>query len=129
MRGRYLLDTNIVVAVFNQETTVAGRLRAGVPSFLSVVTVGELLHGAYGSQRAVANVARVNDLAARMAVLPCETATAEWYARIKQGLRTKGRPIPDNDAWIAATAQQHGLTLVTRDRHFAEIDHLLLETW
>ncbi|MCI0354265.1 MAG: type II toxin-antitoxin system VapC family toxin [Acidobacteria bacterium] len=129
MSGRYLLDTNIVVAAFNHDPAVIQRVNAGVPTFMSVVTVGELLHGAYGSQRVQANVGRVNDLVAEMPVLPCEAATADWYARVKQQLRSKGRPIPDNDAWIAATALQHQLTLVTRDQHFQEVDGLAMEAW
>jgi tRNA(fMet)-specific endonuclease VapC len=44
-------------------------------------------------------------------------------------LRIKGRPIPENDIWIAATARQHDLTLVSRDRHFAEVDNLRWEQW
>ena len=51
------------------------------------------------------------------------------YGVIKQALREKGRPIPENDIWIAAIAQQYGLTLVTRDDHFTAIDGLTLEKW
>jgi tRNA(fMet)-specific endonuclease VapC len=31
--------------------------------------------------------------------------------------------------WIAATARQHQLTLVTRDAHFQEVDGLTLLVW
>jgi len=41
-------------------------------------------------------------------------------------LRDKGRPIPSNDLWIAATSLRHGLALATLDTHFKEIDGLLL---
>ncbi|HEY4572503.1 MAG TPA: PIN domain-containing protein [Thermoanaerobaculia bacterium] len=41
----------------------------------------------------------------------------------------KGRPIPENDIWIAASARQHGLTLATRDGHFDDVDGLITETW
>jgi tRNA(fMet)-specific endonuclease VapC len=37
--------------------------------------------------------------------------------------------IPDNDLWIAATARQHELTLVSRDSHFSEIPDLYQESW
>jgi tRNA(fMet)-specific endonuclease VapC len=40
-----------------------------------------------------------------------------------------GQPIPENDIWIAAIAEQHGLTLVTKDAHFNAIDHLKIEKW
>jgi tRNA(fMet)-specific endonuclease VapC len=51
------------------------------------------------------------------------------YGEIKSSLRQKGKPIPDNDIWIAASARQHSLTLVTRDAHFDEIDDLARERW
>ena len=40
-------------------------------------------------------------------------------------LRKKGRPIPINDVWIAASCMEHGARLITFDTHFAEIDGLL----
>jgi tRNA(fMet)-specific endonuclease VapC len=44
-------------------------------------------------------------------------------------LRLKGRPIPENDVWIAAIALQHDLTLITRDMHFGEIENLKTAVW
>ena len=41
----------------------------------------------------------------------------------------EGQPIPENDIWIAAIAQQHDLTLVTKDVHFDAIDRLKIEKW
>ena len=37
--------------------------------------------------------------------------------------------IPVCDLWIAALARQHDLILVSRDRHFAEVDNLRWEQW
>lgn len=51
------------------------------------------------------------------------------YGEIKALLRQKGKPIPDNDIWMAASARQHLLTLVTRDSHFDEVDNLKREQW
>ncbi|NOY42526.1 MAG: type II toxin-antitoxin system VapC family toxin, partial [Planctomycetes bacterium] len=55
--------------------------------------------------------------------------TARVYGEIKTALRRKGRPIPDNDIWIAAVAIQHSLSLVSRDEHFANIERLSLVRW
>ena len=129
MSGRYLLDTNILIAVLNNDAAVYRRLSSGPESLLSVISVGELLRGAYGSQRVEANLHRVRGITARMVVVPCTVETAEAYAFIKQGLRSKGRLLPDNDIWIAASAHQHGLVLVSRDRHFHQIDGLTVEEW
>jgi len=75
------------------------------------------------------NVARVSEFASTSAVLPCDTATGRHYGQIKSGLRTRGRPIPENDIWIAAIARQYDLTLVSRDVHFAEVESLKVEAW
>jgi tRNA(fMet)-specific endonuclease VapC len=129
MSGRYLLDTNILIAVLNNDAAVYRRLSSAPESLLSVISVGELLRGAYGSQRVEANLRRIRSMTARMVVISCTVETAEAYASIKQRLRSKGRPLPDNDIWIAASAQQHGLVLVSRDRHFHQIDGLTVEEW
>ena len=46
--------------------------------------------------------------------------------RIAASLRAKGRPIPANDIWIAAHALEAGADLVSYDRHFDQIDGLVL---
>ncbi|HYX24501.1 MAG TPA: PIN domain-containing protein [Thermoanaerobaculia bacterium] len=48
---------------------------------------------------------------------------------MKTLLRRKGRPIPENDLWIAASARRHGLTLASRDSHFEHVEGLGLEVW
>ncbi|MBA3472116.1 MAG: VapC toxin family PIN domain ribonuclease, partial [Rubrobacter sp.] len=41
----------------------------------------------------------------------------------------KGRPIPENDIWIAAVALQHDLVLASRDSHFEHVEGLQLDRW
>jgi tRNA(fMet)-specific endonuclease VapC len=55
--------------------------------------------------------------------------TARFYGTVVMQLRRKGRPIPQNDMWIAATALQHNLTLLTKDTHFDEVNGLAREAW
>jgi len=47
-----------------------------------------------------------------------------FYARVYRALRRKARPIPANDIWIAASVMEHGLVVLSFDRHFEEIDGL-----
>ena len=61
----------------------------------------------------------------RVTVLVVGPKTAEHYADVYAQLRRKGRPIPSNDMWMAASAQEHGLALFTRDVHFQEIEGML----
>ena len=97
--------------------------------FVPSVAIGELLYGARLSARAAANVSQVEAFAAATAVLSCDGETARHYAEAKLRLRAKGRPIPENDLWIAAVALQHDLTLAVRDGHFREIEGLALAEW
>ena len=59
----------------------------------------------------------------------CDEETARHYGIIKFALLRKGRPILENDIWIAASAWQHRLTVATRDGHFDYVDDLPLEHW
>ena len=48
------------------------------------------------------------------------------YSEVFRALKDKGRPIPSNDLWIAATTLRHKLAVATFDEHFQYIDGLLL---
>lgn len=129
--GGFLFDTNIVIAAFGRDEGVAQRLE-GLPAdsiFIPSIVIGELFYGAYRSSRATENRRRIEEFVRASNVLPCDAATARTYGELKDGLLRKGRPIPENDIWIAAVAIQHDLTLVTRDMHFEHITELHRERW
>jgi predicted nucleic acid-binding protein len=44
-------------------------------------------------------------------------------------LRQAGKPIPTNDLWIAALCRQHGLPLLSRDRHFDVVSGVQRLEW
>ncbi len=129
MNGKYLLDTNIVIAIFAGDRAVLDPLAQSNDIFLPTIVLGELYYGARKSTHVDANISRIDELAASSALLGCDIDTSRHYATIKNHLRAKGRPIPENDIWIAAVAQQHGLTVVSRDAHFTEVDGLSLQVW
>ncbi|MBH8563731.1 type II toxin-antitoxin system VapC family toxin [Nostoc sp. CENA67] len=118
MSGRYLLYTNIIIALFADEAVIKNNLAQADEVFISSIAIGELCYGARKSGRPQENLARVDELVANSTVLGCDAETARQYGEIKNKLRLKGRPLPENDIWIAALALQYGLTLVTRDGHF-----------
>jgi toxin FitB len=121
----FLLDTNIV-----SEWTKP-RPNAGVVAFLatededalflSVVTLAELGRGVDrlvgGRRRSRLNDWLRSDLAARFAgrLLGIDAATADAWGRLIARRERDGRPMGVMNGWIAATAEVHGLTLVTRD--------------
>ena len=129
MSGKYLLDTNIVIALFAEDPSVQKHIAKAGEIFIPAVVIGELFFGAFKSERPKANSARIENFAASNTVLACDIGTSREYGRIKNILHKKGCPIPENDIWIAALAMEHGLTLVSRDEHFKKIDKLKRTTW
>ncbi len=129
MNGRYLLDTNIVISLFANDSSVINHLRAPSEVFIPVIVVGELYYGARKSDRVEKNLERIEEFVAFNNVISCDSDTAFYYGELKVKLRQKGRPIPENDIWIAALAFQHNFSLVSRDEHFEVVDGLKIEHW
>ena len=129
MSGKYLLDTNIIIALFADEVAVKSNLAQADEVFISSIAIGELCYGVRKSRRSKENLERIDELVATTAVLGCNIQTARYYGEVKNKLRLKGRPLPENDIWIAALALQYNLTLVTRDAHFQEVENLQIIAW
>lgn len=129
--GKYLLDTNILIAMLADDMIIHVQDKTqNVPKVsLPSPAIGELYYGARKSGRPIENLAKVNRLTQRFPLISCDLETAQWYGIIKNELRRKGRPIPNNDLWIAAIALQYDLILVTRDSHFDEVESLQTEYW
>lgn len=127
--GRFLLDTNIVIALNKNDLNVAQNIRSAEFVAISVTIAGELLYGARRSAQQSQNLQQLESLFQNIAVLNCDLETARQYAQIKEVLRRKGRPIPENDIWIAALASQYGLTVATRDSDFSAIPSLDIVRW
>jgi len=129
MSGKLLLDTNIVIALFAQDASVLQQLETADEIFIPAVVLGELYFGANKSKRAANNLTRLDEFTLSNIILGCDVETAKIYGSIKNKLRETGHPIPENDIWIAATAIQHQLTLVTRDSHFDFVENLNKVRW
>lgn len=127
--SKFLLDTNAIIALQREDEALKKLLTAAIDVFVPVVAVGELYYGAYKSGRVEENRQNVAAFIAGRVVLRVDADTADVYGQAKQGLRAKGRPIPENDIWIAALAIQYDLTLITDDAHFAEVDSLNWQRW
>ncbi len=129
MSGRFLLDTNIIIALFAKDSAVHTRILKADEVFVPCIALGELYFGARKSRLAQDNIKLIDRFARDNAVLACDDETARRYGAIKSQLKDKGRPIPENDIWIAAIAQQNDLVLVTRDTHFKSVTHIKKEIW
>ena len=129
MNGSYLLDTNIVIALFANDSSVLRQLSAPSQIFIPSIVLGELYYGANKSAHSKSNIVHIDNFALKSAVLACDTETVRHYGHIKDHLRAKGSPIPENDIWIAALAKQYQLTLASRDQHFRGIKEIKVEQW
>lgn len=127
--SRYALDTNIVSAWLEDESTVADRIDSAESIFVPVIVVGELYYGAQYSTKIEQNLNNISKALSHYPMLMVDEDTCRNYGLIKAALRRKGKPIPENDIWIAALVMQHNLTLATRDKHFKEVNGLLIEGW
>jgi tRNA(fMet)-specific endonuclease VapC len=127
--GRFLLDTNIVIALLAGDTVALSNLERAAEVFVPITVVGELLFGAAKSGRPAENIGKVEAFVLGRTIIPCDLPVARQYGRLRHNLAVKGGPIPENDIWIAATAICHDLILATRDRHFQGVDELEISGW
>jgi len=104
VNGRFLLDTNIIIALFAEDPTVHEHIANATEVFVPCIAIGELYFGAYNSLKAQENLNRIDEFALNNTILSCNTETAKMYGDIKNRLKDKGQPIPENDIWITAIA-------------------------
>lgn len=123
-----LLDTNAYVAFKQGQPDAVEIVQRATRLGISSTVLGELLAGFAVGAREAKNRAELQQFLAsdRVHILIVDDGTAAHYATVYRNLRNKGRPIPTNDMWIAASALQHGYALFSYDGHFQTVDGLLV---
>lgn len=120
---RVALDTSVAIDVLAAQAD--DLLSPDISEhLLPVPVVGELRYGALNSRKAPENLGKVEGLVTRCQVLNVTAATADVYARLRLALKQKGKPIPENDLWIAAPCVEHQVPLAASDAHFDAVDGL-----
>lgn len=133
MRRRYMLDTDICIYLakgrYPQVTARFERLHPDQP-VMSVITYGELQHGANRSSDPPRSLSYLAQLIQDILVERLTVSAAEAYGRIRAMLERQGRPIGNNDLWIAAHAISMDVTLATNnEREFLRVTGLSVENW
>lgn len=145
----YLLDTNHCSLIIQGDPPVLqailNRRNQGVA--LSVIVRGELLFMAENSDRKTENLDQIQSFIRLFDLYPINAEISQTYAQLKANLlrtfgskdkakrratRIQSLGLDDNDLWIAATALQYDLTLVTADSDFTRIQQtctLKRESW
>ena len=124
---QHLIDTNVYSHAMRGRQWAVDILAESDHIGISTVSLGELLAGFKVGGKADENKRILYEFLdhPRVKVYPVGERTAEFYSSIYQDLRSQGTPLPTNDIWIAATAQENGLVLVSHDRHFENIPGLI----
>ena len=127
--NRFLLDTNIIVAWLNGEIAIADKIDNAKEIHIPIIVLGELYYGAMNSIQLKKNINEIQKAISHYNVLLIDEEATINYGNIKTALRKKGKPIPENDIWVASIAQRYKLAMVTRDKHFKEIEDINIVKW
>lgn len=131
---RYLLDTDSCIYLLNGNAHLIEHVaQIGIEQIaVAIVTKGELLFGAYHSNRIESNLQRIRMFFEEPCptVLGIDEQVIEYFGRFKAQLWRIGRQIGDIDLLIAGVAICHDLTIVTNNtKHFERIPGIRLENW
>jgi tRNA(fMet)-specific endonuclease VapC len=128
MDNTYLFDTNAVIALLKGNSDLKNIIR-GQALYIPIIVLGELYFGAENSRFITSNLEKYYRFSRLYPILRLDEDTTREYARIRRNLKVKGKPINENDYWIAALAIQHKLILLTQDSDFQAVDGLAIVGW
>jgi tRNA(fMet)-specific endonuclease VapC len=125
-----ILDTNAVSALLAGRNEPLQRLlNTADRHHLPLPVIAEYQYGLLQLPRPRRLQSLFRRLEAESIVLYPDRATADLYATIRNELKKRGRPIPENDIWIAALARQFELDVVSQDAHFDHIPDIRRLGW
>jgi tRNA(fMet)-specific endonuclease VapC len=124
-----ILDTNALSAFADGVPPVVQQIAAAEELHIPVIVLGEYRFGIATSRRRREYEAWLIRGRAFWDVLQVVEETATHYAMIRQQLKKAGTPLPANDVWIAALAQQHALPVLSHDAHFDAVPGLRRVSW
>ena len=124
--NKLILDTTIVIELFRGNKKVLSVLSNYDVIYLPITVLGELYLGAYRSLNIQKKLEEIKRFVKSCSILDSDTNTADNYGAIKSRLLNIGKPLPENDIWIAAISIQYDLPLYTLDNHFNEIEGIRL---
>jgi len=124
-----ILDTSALSAFVDGDAAVGEVLRHQARACIPVIVLGEFRYGIAQSTHRPAYEQWLKFQLGHFDVLPVTDETAISYATLRVTLKERGTAIPANDAWIAALALQHRLTILSRDHHFDAVPQIKRQDW
>ena len=126
-KNKVILDTSAYSALLRGNPSVMRAVQEADEVTFTPVVLGELYAGFLLGKQEKRNREVLSEFVAtpRVKMREIDGETAERYAAIFAYLREKGTPVPTNDLWIAASAMQHGLKIITTDVHYLKIPQVI----
>lgn len=131
----YLFDTDAISQVIKKSPSLPFIKRlASIDienQFTTTITVGELVYGAYKSNRPEYFLEKLEKLVwPNIRILPFDEGSAKIYGRLRADMERKGTPLIEPDLRIASIAMHHGLIVITGNiKHFSKVPSLKVEDW
>lgn len=124
-----LLDTSAYSAFMRGHELIKKRIQESEDIYINPVIIGELKAGFIKGSKKEINLRELEEFISspRVSIITIDEDTSERYAVILNTLWETGKPIPTNDIWIAASAMQYGLHLITTDAHFNYVTQIIVE--
>lgn len=122
-----LFDTNAYTAFKLADKSIINIIKHAEIIAMSPIVLGELLGGFDSGNKAKKNREELQEFlsSSRIRIYPITNDTSNFYSQVYAALKSKGKPIPTNDMWIAAQSLEHGCALCTYDKHFKVIEGLI----
>jgi predicted nucleic acid-binding protein len=124
-----ILDTNALSAFIDGEPAVGAILGRSSRAAIPVIVLGEFRYGIASSPHRKTYEAWLASHLRHFEVLEVTAETTLPYADLRTTLKQFGRPIPANDAWIAALAIEHKLPVLSQDVHFDGVPRVRRIGW
>jgi tRNA(fMet)-specific endonuclease VapC len=126
---RILLDTSAYAAFMRGHSGVKRAVQQADEIYVTPVVLGELRAGFMRGRWRRKNEEELRTFLAspRVSLVPVDEVTSERYAVILNALWRVGTPLPTNDMWIAASAMQHGFSILTTDRHYQQVRQVVTD--
>ena len=130
---KYLLDTNICVALIRQKPKeLIKQITSHKPADIgiSTITIAELIYGVQKSSQKVQNMTALDQFLLPLEIADFDQSAAVVYGHVRTYLENKGTLIGSMDMLIAAHALSLDVSLVTNNtREFKRIPNLKIVDW